>query len=147
MSGSITVIERLQKRGLDYSRYIKVLLKDILNHFLQPTRDTTKSQRYKEFYREKKIDWESVLNDMFYSIDPFTLLFMSAVYLAQFSTSHSATEIRTLSYPFLSLQEAVSEAALSNSYLMLQIGLGRDMDKMRKGRDMSFTTPFLAYPQ
>ena len=52
-------------------------------------------------------------------------------------------------YPILSLQEAVSEAeaALSNSYLMLQIGLGRDMDKMRKGRDMSFTTPFLAYPQ
>ena len=85
---------------------------------------------------------------MFYSIDPFTLLFMSAVYLAQFSTSHSATaEIPPILFHAYSLQEAVSEAALSNSYLMLQIGLGRDMDKMRKGRDMSFTTPFLAYPQ
>ena len=86
---------------------------------------------------------------MFYSIDPFTLLFMSAVYLAQFSTYIPFSHQDTPSYPILSLQEAVSEAeaALSNSYLMLQIGLGRDMDKMRKGRDMSFTTPFLAYPQ
>ena len=78
------------------------------------------------------------------------LCFLCAVYLAQFSTSHSATtEIPPILFHAYSLQEAVSEAeaALSNSYLMLQIGLGRDMDKMRKGRDMSFTTPFLACTQ